>query len=698
MDDGAHRARTRVLAILFVLAAAAALRLPGLSWGLPQVYEEGTPLKQAWEMWGWGPVASFDLNPHFFRYPSLALYLQLLVEAILWVGLRIAGSISSTLDFRFLYHTDPTAFYLAGRAVTALFGIASVALCYLVGTAIGGRIGGWFSALLLAVNVFHIERSQAVEVDVPLTCFVLLALWAAVRIGQRPTQRAALAGGVAVGLAASIKYTGLFAAVPILVAHLVGARERKPGARRVRANLLLAAGAAALAFAATSPFVLLDWRHALADLRSERVHMAVGHFGGGGSASWVFYSRALVDRLLGWPLVALAAGGLIYFAILRRRRWALVLGSFVLAYGLAVGSWTMRADRYLLPLLPVAILFAGASVAAAAGRFRAGLRGNAGTARPRGAEVNGTARKLAGASQPEVAPSIGIARTVGVALLFAVAAAPQALRFPEHLVRLRPDTRTLAKVWIEEHVPAGSFLVSEAWGPDFLDPLDLVAVEPELRERLRQAGRLYAFHQIPLLQVYPELTGPFYDLHLYAAADYVITTSTVRDRYQRKPEEYPRQAAFYRTLDLRFEKAATFEPDRRPGPTVIVYRNPLYSQPFAERKPIIPPRDLEGLGSHLSGEEVFHFFSLGLNYETFGFVEEALTAYELGLQYPSPRSVIRHDLVVSAVRCLVALGRPEEAFAVVDGAIDSFSEPAYRSELEGLRKNLSGRWSRPHPR
>src|SRR5207249_4654538 len=75
-------ARTEALVLGALLVLAAALRFHGLGWGLPDVYEEAYPFKKAWDMWGFGPMRRFDLDPHFFKYPSLTLYLQMLGQAL----------------------------------------------------------------------------------------------------------------------------------------------------------------------------------------------------------------------------------------------------------------------------------------------------------------------------------------------------------------------------------------------------------------------------------------------------------------------------------------------------------------------------------------------------------------------------------------------------------------------------------------
>src|SRR5207244_5897414 len=85
---GAAQGRVPLVVCSAIALAALALRLHGIGWGLPEVFEEAYPFKAAWEMWGWGPQRGLDLNPHFFKYPSLTLYLQFLVQGILYVAMR----------------------------------------------------------------------------------------------------------------------------------------------------------------------------------------------------------------------------------------------------------------------------------------------------------------------------------------------------------------------------------------------------------------------------------------------------------------------------------------------------------------------------------------------------------------------------------------------------------------------------------
>ena len=118
------------LAALFLFALG--LRLAGAGWGLPQVYEEATPVKIAWSMWAWGESHGFDGNPHAFGYPSLVFYFHFVGQALLFVWLRLVGAIQSTADFRVLYALDKTSFMLVGRAISALFG--DLSRCLIIDT------------------------------------------------------------------------------------------------------------------------------------------------------------------------------------------------------------------------------------------------------------------------------------------------------------------------------------------------------------------------------------------------------------------------------------------------------------------------------------------------------------------------------------------------------------------------------------
>src|SRR5262245_21030442 len=92
--------RWEAFALADTVALALGLRVNGIGWGLPNVYEEATLFKKAWDMWGFGPLRQFDLNPHVFGYPSLGFYLQMAGQALTFVGLFLTGAARSALDLQ----------------------------------------------------------------------------------------------------------------------------------------------------------------------------------------------------------------------------------------------------------------------------------------------------------------------------------------------------------------------------------------------------------------------------------------------------------------------------------------------------------------------------------------------------------------------------------------------------------------------
>ncbi|OGU02630.1 MAG: hypothetical protein A2W29_00750 [Gemmatimonadetes bacterium RBG_16_66_8] len=685
--------RSSLATIGAIATAALVVRVYGIDWGLPLVNEEASPLKTAWHMWGWGPERGLDLNPHFFKYPSLTIYLQFLSQGLLYVILSLTGTIRSALDFRLLYVLDPTPFYVMGRLVTVCFGAATVVPTYLVGRRVAGPAAGAMAALLVALNVPLISKSQVVEVDVPLTCLVTVSLLMALRLADRPGRATALVTGLTVGLAAASKYPGLFTVVPAITALVLGRRTRPgagtsppakpprrsesstPGSRdrqrddqgkaRSRrstgesslsmSGLLLLGIAAGLVVA--SPFLILDAGSFWGQLAEERQHMRLGHFGVAQGWSWSFYAIAWFESLVGWPLGVTSLIGAIFFVLRRRAGWAWVLGTFVVIHFAVVGSWSMKADRYLLPLIPVGAIFASALI----WQFVAGSD-----------------------AMRRSAP----ARIVVWLGAFALLVCPQLLWAPGHIKRFEPDSRALAKEWIEANVPAGSFILCEVYGPELLSPGDFVKFDAELATALCSRNRkpIYALQLMPMFQVAPERSEDFYDMRFLQLADYVVVTGSVRDRYRAEPSRFPRQVALYDTLERRY--TTRHEVKDAKGSAVTIYRNPLQTDRFAARAEPGPVPTLDQRTEAVGGE-AFYYYSLGLNLEAYGFVEDALSAYTEGMRFGFADRASMMSITRAIVRCHLRLRRPTDALRFLAQQMAQPRPAVEVARLRQLRREVS---------
>jgi len=260
------------------------------------------------------------LDPHWFDYPSLLMYMLSPFQA--W---------------------EEAPSYLAARLVVLVLALGAVVAAWWLGKRAYGLPAAAVAAALVAVETTEVAYSRMAVTDVPLTLGVAasLALLVSGRIEL---------GGLVAGLATSFKYPGVFLLVPLAVASY-----RQP--RRLAAGV----GLAALAFCATSPFFVAHLGSAVSDAYHVQKLARQG---------WLGFEHdhvapiAFVAQLwhgLGPALLVCGLG--LVVALASRRRTDLILASFVLVYFLDLCTLGAHFDRYLLPLLP--------PLGALAGRLRA---------------------------------------------------------------------------------------------------------------------------------------------------------------------------------------------------------------------------------------------------------------------------------------------------------------------------------------
>ncbi|MGN6562039.1 MAG: ArnT family glycosyltransferase, partial [Thermomicrobiales bacterium] len=226
---------------------------------------------------------------------SLSLALLVAIMALSWAGVLL-GALTPP------HHFDPLAYHLAAPqrflhtgqiapAPDVLFGNLplTVELLYGIGLAFGsaafgqllhlafagltglalwalarryyGRATAWLALALFLTTPLVAVWARVADIDLALSCFLLLATMATLRAGEAVTVaiawRWALLAGVFGGLALGAKYQAWFA-VPLLGLMLVIERARsKPRDARAALGTLAAFGGAALAVAA--PWYIKNW-------------------------------------------------------------------------------------------------------------------------------------------------------------------------------------------------------------------------------------------------------------------------------------------------------------------------------------------------------------------------------------------------------------------------------------------------------
>ncbi len=169
--------RTSIV-VAAVCLLALGLRLVGLQYGLPAVYNPDEVSITARAL----SFARGSLNPHNFLYPTFYFYVL-----FAWIGVYLAfvwltGRVSSLQALQQLYFTDPSGIYTAGRTLGVAAGTATVAAIYGLASRLTDRRTALAAAVFLAVSPLPVRDSHYVKHDVPAALMVVLAYLAMTRV------------------------------------------------------------------------------------------------------------------------------------------------------------------------------------------------------------------------------------------------------------------------------------------------------------------------------------------------------------------------------------------------------------------------------------------------------------------------------------------------------------------------------------
>ncbi len=490
------------LVLVAIVLLGLALRLWGINFGLPYLYhpDEGVPVNIGLRILHTG-----NLDPEFFNWPSLSIYLNALIYSAYFVLGRLTGAFVTPADLPFPdliimgvgKSALPAELWL-GRALTAVVGTLSILWVYLIArrTSIDKPIA-WLAALLLAVESVNVTNSHFIRPDTLAVFFVLWTVFFALRIVDDPRLQNYVLAGIGAGLATSSKYNLVFVVLPILVAHVIRFRARSI----LRKEIYVAALVSVAAFFLTTPYALLDWsRFWQTGLLDDAGHYAGGHAGAeGDSLRW--YVGFLVNTQ-GWLLLlALVETIPVLF---RRVGKGWVLLSFPLVYFVFISLYQVHFDTTILPVIPFIVIL-GAQLA---GRLK------------------------------EWVQRLPVPRMVqgGVMVILAIALAVPPLRASAATDEfiLRSDGREHAREWIGSTLPQGTRIALEAYSP-YVD-----------RQKYIATGFYGLIEQTPA----------WYVANGY---EYLVFSQGSFGRYFADPVRYADQIQRYNAFFVRFPLAARFD-------------------------------------------------------------------------------------------------------------------------------------------
>ena len=511
-----------------VMLAGVLLRLRGVTWGLPYLYDPDEHLLV-------DPAVRFittgDLNPHSFFYPgSTVMYALGLAYFVYWIVGHLVGWFPDLESFATLFSTNPTSFYLIGRVLAIVVATLAIPLTYALCRRMAGKGAALAAAIFVAVSPLHIDFSRIVRTDPLMTTFVLAAMLYAIKAMDGQMRKDFFLSGIFIGLATATKFPGISGAMIVVMATaLAQPRPPVPWTRRVRWMGLASLGGV-IGFFAAAPFVVTGLREVYWSLVVEATHAHLGATGGRGLPNYLWYLKGPLREAVGWPLEVLALVGFVASYRVRSRP-RLLLASYSLLFLLGIGLSLKRWDRWIVPLTPfVAIL-------AAVG-------------------LESTARAVAWLRERPLIQDLAV---LAVGAILVVPSVTEALQRGGNTL----DTRDIAKAWIEGHVPRGSKVAVEQHTPPI--SRDEYQVFVVLRGELQRDTTTRGFKGV---------LGDMKTLDpLRAQAiDYALLSS-YSDRYQAEKNSYPDEVRLYEELfgasDLLYELKPT---GRTKGPVVRVLK------------------------------------------------------------------------------------------------------------------------------
>ncbi len=428
MTSNLHGIAARGILFLFI-ASGILMRFTGLGWGIPRsLPPEATTYRNSYHfdednyLWGLTRIdpAHFNFDVRDYHWGTLQFYLVAGgLQAARWCGYLTHPWKQAFLSW------DPEDFpavFIAGRAVSAVAGVLTLLVIYLVGRRIGTTETGLAAAAFLAISPLHVMNSHFLTADVTMVLFLLSAFHFFLATLDGGKTGAHLLSGLMLGLAMSTKYNAA-CLIPLWVARDL-AQHESPWGAKLTGYLALAAGfAVGEPYAVIHPHVFLKTIYEAHVVESEAVKLYL--------LPWprllLEQGRALADYGLQWPLAAAAAAGLVFCSARPSRlKAALLGGSLLTAASLIPARWPMI--RYTLPLL---VLLLVAAAVAASGRL------------------------VREAWRPWIYCALG--------------SLPLFVSWAQVRIMLRDHPANMAAAWVEARVPAGSG-IGQIW-PE-LPPLD----------------------------------------------------------------------------------------------------------------------------------------------------------------------------------------------------------------------------------
>jgi len=351
--------------LLLVISAGIVFRMVGLEWGIPlPLPPEATPYRNSFHfdednyLWGLTHIDSkrWNFDVQDLHWGTLQFYL---IGAALQVA-ESSGYLTRPWKEAFLAW-DPLNFpriYRAGRLVSAISGIMSLLVIFLVGKRLRDTETGLLACAFLAVTPLHVLNSHYLTSDITMVFLSLTAFYFFLA-SLDGNVKAHLFSGLFLGLAIAAKYSAA-CLLPLWLGRDLIERKFSWKLKLWGYGVMVAGFALGEPYAFLRPgeFARVIYHAHVLDTPEMRLFLI----------PWpqllAAQGKALLNYGVQWPLASLAVIGLVVSVARPTRKTLWFAAAVVLAAGSIAGSkWPMI--RYTLPVVPLIALAAALALTAA---------------------------------------------------------------------------------------------------------------------------------------------------------------------------------------------------------------------------------------------------------------------------------------------------------------------------------------------
>lgn len=432
--------------------------------------------------------------------------------------------------------TDRPISPLPGRLISVMMGIATIWMVYRLGLSLFNTRAGLVGALFISLNFLHVRESHHGTPDVTAVFLITATLLSYAYIVQKGGTRGRyVIASILTVLSINGRPTAILLLLPFIYAHLMTYSVFQSRSWSAWREALLSPRVPLSIAVMLVAFILVNLRMLVNPIEFLRYWYNFVTLGGrirylvDSLPAPLFYLRAIE-----WGsglLLALVMGVGFIWAIRRRTFGDILLIGFIIPYFILASISTVYFARYIIPLLPLLGLLAA--------RFLDEIL-------------------------PKSRSTVWLTAVVAILLIQPVVWIEQ-----YDSLLLQTDTRTLARQWIETHIPSKTKIAAEWHSPAItgydLTTVDFYGLSEKSIESYRQDGY-----------------------------EYLIVSSFIRDFSLHSAEEEKQKRVFYAELANSADLAMEFKPYsgsteppfmidqvlgpltslsefERPGPTIQIY-------------------------------------------------------------------------------------------------------------------------------